>query len=333
MPWRDHSIYGITLRTNFPLAAPLPPGEGTPDLTFTCVTEPPPEANRAVPRALIHSAHLLPSGEPLASLYRAEEFDLIHFAEAVDYYLFPDRIVGRLLDPGFHPIVEVYLLGNVLAYWCEMSGTPVLHASAVVVDGNAVAFTASTRGGKSSLAAGLMQCGCPLLTEDLLRIRFHADGFRVEPGYPQMRFWPHDAERLLGRSDELDPAHPSSPKRRVPVGPGGFGTFCGESRPLGCLYLPSRGEPGSDERAIEIARVPPRRAIVELIRGMFAPRLVKAAGWEQLRFELFADLASRIPVRTVRYPYGFEHFPAVLEAILDDVRHTASSHDSSTDKS
>lgn len=316
--WRSYSIYGLNLKTDFPLTSPLLPGNGPPDLTFTCRSEAPPEAAAAVPRLLRHSPHLLPSGESYESLYRTDGFDLIRLTEVVDFYLFEDRIVGHLLDPEYYYVVELRLLGDLLAYWCERLGTPMLHASGVVVDGRTVAFMATNQGGKSSLAAGLMQLDYPFLTDDVLRVRSHSDRYWADPGYPQMRFWPHDAERILGHYEDLELAHPNFSKRRVPVGPGGFGTICDEARPLACLYLPRRGEPlGS---AIEIIDVPPSQRVIELIRGTFVPGWVKAAGLEQSRFELLGDLVANVPIRAIHYPLGFDHFPSVREAILRDVR-------------
>lgn len=318
--WQSYSVYGITLRTNHPIVAPLPAAGNTPDLTFSCVTAPPPEAAKATPELLCQSTSRLPSGEPWVSLYRAERFDLMHFAEVVDFYLFSDRILGHLLDPEYSHVIEIYLLGGVLAFWCERAGTPMLHASAVVVDGRAVAFVSTNKGGKSSLAAELMGSGYPLLTDDLLRIHPDSDSCRADPGYPEMRFWPRDAERLLGQFDQLKLAHPAYSKRRIPVGGGGFGAFCAQPQPLGCLYLPLRRASQAAKTSVEIDDVPPRRGIVELIRGSFVPHWVKAAGLDQSQFHSFSRLVSRVPLRTITYPAGIEHLPSVRKAILHDLR-------------
>lgn len=317
--WRSYSVYGLTLRTDVSLVTPLMPSEGAPDVTFTRVGARPPEAEAGELRPLRHSRARLPGGEPWLSLCRSDRFDLIRVAEVVDFYLFSDRIVAHLRDPEYAELVETYLLGGVLAFWCERSGTPMLHASAVVARGRAVAFMATNEGGKSSLAAALMEDGCPLLTDDLLRVRRESGGYRVEPGYPQMRFWPHDAERLLGRHEPLELAHPGYAKLRVPVGSAGFGTFRGRAAPLGCLYIPRRIGAAGRVAPIEFVDVPPRQAILELIRGSFVPRWVEAAGYTADQFRLFADLAARVPLRTVAYPDGVEHLPEVRAAILRDL--------------
>lgn len=318
--WRSYSIYGLTLRTDLPLVAPLLPGEGAPDVTFTCVADPPPDAGPGEPRPLRHSRARLPGGAPIFSLYGADRYDLIRFTGVVDYYLFSDRIVAHRVDPQFPlKVVEIYLLGGVLAFWCERGGTPMLHASAVVVKGRAVGFIATNKGGKSSLAAALMKHRYALLTDDVLRIRRHSDRYLAEPGYPQMRFWPHDAERLVGGHERLELAHPGYTKVRVPVGPDGLGTFRGRTTPLGCLYIPRRMDSPAEETPIEIADVPPREAVVELIRGSYTPLLVEAAGYAADQFRRLADLVARVPLRTITYPDGLEHLPAVRDAILRDV--------------
>lgn len=317
--WRSYSVYGLTLSTDYPLIAPLPLSPDEPDITFTCRTEDPPTEHAETLRPLRHSADHLPSGEPWVSLYRADGYDIVHFAEVVDFHLYPHRIVAYLLDPAYSHQVEIYLLGGVLALWCELSGTPMLHASAVVVHDRAAVFVATNEGGKSSLAIALMQLGHPLLTDDILRIRPEANRYWGEPGIPELRLWPHDAERLFGDYEQLDLAHPAYTKRRVPIGKG-FGAFCSEPRPLGCLYLPRRRQPGEDGMEVEIADLPPRQAVIELIRGSFVPRWVEAAGLQRHQLELLSRLVTRVPVRTLSYPHGVERLGLVREKILTDLR-------------
>ena len=105
--------------------------------------------------------------------------------------------------------MEIRLLGPVFSFWLELQGIPVLHASAVLVEGQAVAFLSSNYGGKTSLAATLMQAGHPLLTDDFLPVE-RGDGLYLgRPGYPTMRMWPEEAEHFLGSYEDLGLVHPA----------------------------------------------------------------------------------------------------------------------------
>lgn len=63
-----------------------------------------------------------------------------------------------------------------------LQGLEVLHASAVGLDGCAVAFTAPSGTGKSSLAAHLVAAGAEFLTDDVLALEAHEEGVRAHAG-------------------------------------------------------------------------------------------------------------------------------------------------------
>jgi hypothetical protein len=383
---KRHRLYGLTLASDFPFSHPLPDAApdrrpGPVDVVFE-LTETDPLPGEARPDApdpgsetVYRSPERLPGGESVLTAVRAGPCTILRFAGVGAFSVGPDRIVARPagpLDDDRRTVLELRLLGPVLAFWLERSGCAALHASAVTAGGRAIVFLSSNHGGKSSLAAALMTLGHPMLTDDVLvveRARGPGDGgtggFRGHPGYPQMRLWPEDVDRLLGsggsrfRPRRFPRVHPAFDKVRVPVGPGGLGELDGEHRPVGCLYLPDRrSDPLSDSLGdrpsssspgpppdrdeghgapagtlgawgggavesgiggIGIAPVPPREAVLALVRHSFLPRLVAAMGWQERRLDLLARLVSRVPVRRLIYPSGHEHLPAVARAVLDDL--------------
>src|SRR6185295_16436058 len=165
--------------------------------------------------------------------------------EVGDFYLGADRIVCRPADLGDLGNVEIHLLGTALSCWLESAGVPCLHASAVVADGRAAGFLSHNGGGKSSLAAVMLEGGCALLTDDVLALAPGPQGFIGRSGYPQMRLWPAEADRFCGPAANLPLLHRDFSKLRVPIGAGAFGAFDGGERPLAALYLPLRQEAGT----------------------------------------------------------------------------------------
>ncbi len=314
-----HRLFGLAMASDFAFASRLGVGTGPADLTFTCELAPPAGAAASADFGppVYASPERTPEGESLAYLFCGGGGDLLRFTGVGDFHLSDGRIDCHLRDPRHAFVVELRLLGPVLAYWLERAGLPALHASAVVVGGRAAAFLAGREAGKSVLAACFLAAGDPLLTDDVVAVEEGEDGtFRARPGYPQMRLWPAEAERFGGRGD-LPRVHPRYAKRRVPVGPDGFGTFADSAHPLGVLYLPERhGGPGG----VRIVAVPPREAVIELTRCSFVPRLAAAAGWQARRLATFARLAERVPMRRLRYPAGFERLVEVRAAVLADLR-------------
>jgi hypothetical protein len=197
-----------------------------------------------------------------------------------------------------------------------------LHAAAVVAEGQAAVFMATNSGGKSSLAASLMQAGYPLLSDDLVGLQAGATGVEGRPGYPAMRFWPDQLPYFYDSTEPLERIHPNIPKHRLPVGSGGFGHFLDAATPIGSIYLPERDKTGTSVGAprVEIIRLPPRQAVIELVRGSFLPGLVEHAGLAARRLPLLGRMGAQIPVKRLIYPTGMEHLPMVRDAILADLR-------------
>lgn len=317
---RTRRLYGFHLASDFPLATVCGDGSSrdSPHLTFSvCRLAPASPLWQQTP-PVYASPWQTENGESASLLYRTPGFEVLRFPGLFDFYLWTDRIVCHLLDPGSRLLVEIRLLGPVFAYWLERREMPALHASAVAVDRRAAAFLSTHGAGKSGLAAALMRAGASLLTDDVFPLEERNGAFLGRPGYPQMRMWPDEATHFLGGFEHLPIVHPELSKRRVPIiGPGGFGTFHDAPLPLGCLYLLER-QPDGDAR-IEIREVSPRDALIELLRHSFTPLLVEAAGLQPARFDLLSRLVLQVPVKRLRYPSGFDRLPRVAEAVRRDL--------------
>jgi hypothetical protein len=253
-----------------------------------------------------------PAGESLACLYQLGDRHVFRFPSIGDFAVGAERIDYYLQGPN-RDLAELRFLGPVLSYWFERRGLPTFHASAVSVEGRAIAFASRHGGGKSGLAAGMIAAGASLLTDDLLVLEERDGGWEARPSCPLMRMWPDEAEHFLGRFDDLPLVQKDSEKRSVAVGEGGFGTFHDASSPLACIYLATRVEGAN---AVEIQPVSRSEALIELVRHSFSPRLVEAAGLQPARLDRLARLVRSVPVRRLVYPSGFERLEEVASQIL-----------------
>ncbi len=313
---RFYHLFGLDLASEFPFVSPLVPGSPPAALTITLTRQPLATASRE--HLVYRSPFRTADGEPAALLYRQDTCELLCFPGLADFHLRPGWIAcgSPAVSPDHLAVVEIRLLGPVLAYWLERLGHPALHASAVIVDGRAVAFLSSEGGGKTGIAAALMQeAGCPLLTDDIAALEEREGVFFVRPGYPQMRMWPDAAGHFLGAFEHLPLVHPRLSKRRVPVGlsggPASLGRFHGSPAPLAAIFLPER----RNEPEIEIRPIPPAAAVIELLRHSFTPHMVEAAGLQPVRLDTLARVAGAVPLYRLSYPSGFEHLPRVVESV------------------
>jgi hypothetical protein len=75
-----------------------------------------------------------------------------------------------------------HLVGRVLPFVSTLRGLEPWHASAVAIDGHAVALAGQSGVGKSTLAAQLMLDGAELLADDVLAIQHSGGELRAYPG-------------------------------------------------------------------------------------------------------------------------------------------------------
>ena len=317
--WPVYSLYGFKLASNFPFANRLVETTGEPDLTFRSVSVPPIVGWEEDTPAYASSPQLDGAEESLLSVYRRGSCHILRITGVVDYYIAPESIVCYVLDPAYGYLAEIHFLGIAFSLWLELRGIPALHASAVVIEDSAVVFLATNSGGKSSLAATLMQAGYPLLTDDILPLERRGETFLGRPAYPQMRMWPDQASYFLGHYEDLGIVHPAYSKRRVPVGADGLGTFHGEPSPLARFDLPERRDPAEWGEGIEISPLSRTEALMSLVGQSFVPHTVEALGLQPHRLKLFAQLLSQVHVRRIVYPEGYAHLPRVRRGILSDL--------------
>jgi hypothetical protein len=306
-----HSLFGLTVASDFLFKVVLTPGYGPAELSLALSTRPPVVRPSSPP--LYVSSLRDGDGASLGILYREPQGEIFRFSKAGDFHVKSDRIDCFVPDQD-KDLMELRLLGPVMSYWFERHGHTTLHASAVAVNSLAIAFVSHHGGGKSGLAAAMIQAGASLLTDDVLVIEEQEDCWKAHASYPCMRMWPDEAEHFLGHVSNLPLVHRDSEKRSVTIGPGGFGAFHNEFTALACLYLVSRRE-GSDGD-VEIQTLSRSEALIELIRHSFSARLVAAAGLQPSRLDRLGRLVRQVPVRRLSYPSGFERLPEVAEALL-----------------
>jgi hypothetical protein len=183
--------------------------------------------------------------------------------------------------------VRLFLLGPAISLLLHQRGLLVLHASAVSVGGQAVAFAAEKGEGKSTLAAALHAYGHPLVTDDLLAVEIDDNEcVRVYPGFPQLKLMPDSAAQISATWQELPLLHPDYEKR----GQIASDDFSAEPLPLARLFILSSGE---DEA---VAPLPPQQRFVELVRHSYLAQLLEFTGEGAEHFRQVVKLAQRVPV-------------------------------------
>jgi hypothetical protein len=171
-------VAGLTVRSEFPLPEllPIPRGETSPDveIRYDSVPESLHRATRPTPEAQI---------TPEAVLLDIPGIGRFLVSAGKEIRVEPDSEV-KAED------LRLFLLGSAFGAMYFQRGYFPLHASVVVINGGAVAFSGDPGAGKSTLAAWMNSQGYPLLCDDVCVIRFADDNRPMAyPASPRMKLW------------------------------------------------------------------------------------------------------------------------------------------------
>lgn len=259
-----------------------------------------------------------PSGVPVAEfeengrrLYTATRQDhsyVVRFPECGEFVIAEhlDRVSVRRDPGGEHvDLLPVLMSGTVAAIVHGLRGATLLHASAVEVDGRALAFIGRSGQGKSTIAGLLCAHGASLVTDDVLL---------VDQNDPAMCVGGANEVRLRSAAADLADAHPEftsrvTPDARTAIAPAN--TVEG-SLPLGAIVIPS---PSREADEVTLVELPPKPRLLALLAF---PRI---AGWTDRavlarQFATLARLAERVPVYTATVPWGPPFDPEVARALM-----------------
>lgn len=209
----------------------------------------------------------------------------------------------------------VYVLGFLLHHREFLT----LHASAVEVDGGAVAFIGPKGMGKSTTASVFYERGHRILSDDMVACRpCREETPRTDPGFPWMKLGDKALRGVLGRDgDDLERSVPGSSKRIVPI----HGQQPGRPLPLRHIYvLGYHEETGQD---VEIEPVDQKQACLLLLSQSFVQMFLgESAGSQHL--DQCAALSRRVPVSALARPRSMDALPSVYGAVRRDLETTRS---------
>lgn len=306
-----YRLFGITIETDLPLPAPHADVREA-DLMVVS------RAARPVPDAPPTGSIILDAQVGTTRFYvaRSDGGYGIRFPGWCDAWFDPSLRQIELVPDNeeARPLLPLFLSGNVLATVLTLSGECVLHASAVEIDGRALAFVGAAGMGKSTLAAIMCAAHARLLTDDLLRLVEVPGGFSCLSGTAEIRL----------REGTSSLAATLSGVER-PSADGRTGVVMNETNrsvPLGTIVFPRQSRTATTLAATHLTS---SEALMELTRyprmfGWLAPEVLEQT------FRWNSRLARKIPTYRVVIPWGPPFTPGVatkLAALLERGDETA----------
>ena len=236
------------------------------------------------------------------------------------------QIWGTYFAPLTMDDLVVYLCGPVMGFVLRRRGVMALHASAVVIEGQAVVLCGPSEAGKSTTAAALALRGIPVLSDDITALSASSEYVQVEPGYPRICLWPDAVHDLLGHRDALPRLTPGWEKRFLSLD-GSKASFELHRKPLGAVYLLApRSEEGDPPRIEELGA---REALLELVQNTYMNWLLDRHQ-RAAEFDALSGLVSQVPVRRIVPHADPRRISELCDLILADAKRLAAERDSAS---
>jgi hypothetical protein len=216
-----YGVYGLAIEADAPIDGAPAAEFSTPDIRVRMQAMPP-----FAPRAPLFD-------DENVTIFRDGDAYLFQYRDGTRFLIDGATIWSTWPESSTPEDTATYLLGPVLAFVLRRRGTLSLHASAVAIDGRAVAIAAPPSGGKSTTAAAFAARGARVLTEDVLPIAWRDSVPWALSGYPRIRLWPETVIARHGAADALPLLTPTWTKRYLDLG----AQFQGDPQPLGAIVV------------------------------------------------------------------------------------------------
>lgn len=208
-----------------------------------------------------------------------------------------------------------FLLDQVLPRLVAHDKQLVLHAGAVRVLEQSIAFLGESGLGKSTLVASFAQDGFSVLSDDALLVGLNGKTPNLKALYPSLRLFPDSIAAVYPTGSETVAMATYSSKRRLSV----HSSTDSGAYAIGMLIFL---ESDSANEEIEFNRVSSAQACIRLIENSFAldpTNKTHAAA----RLKKAGILANAVPAFSLFYPRQYDRLPEVRQMIfqtLDNIR-------------
>lgn len=306
-----YRLYGLTLETSVPLPCARISRGGEPDVSLRAGDAHEFDAARRdlrlprTPRDWFECRRL-PDGTTYLRWQKLFEFLISSDGRVITFHR-----LAHATDES----LTTYLLGQVLSFSLVSFKREPLHATAIVIGGEAVGFLGDCGYGKSTIGAAFISRGFHLLTDDVLAIEPRNGVWMAHAGPPRLKVFPSVSKRVLARRG-VTRLNSGTSKLVLKLS---ADEACGTPVPLTALYV--LGEParkkGPEPSRVELLPLRGADAFLEITRAAFNVIQTDRARLAN-HFELASRVANEIPVRRLVYPRRIRRLSDVCDAVIAD---------------
>lgn len=210
-------------------------------------------------------------------------------------------------DTGLdHTYLKILILGPVLTLLLQQRNYLVLHASAIDINGHAVAFIGTNGTGKSTTLFALNKKGYPLITDDILCITSTNDIPLVNPSYPRLKL---NEDVMIFMNENIY----STPKTHVYADKYSYlvNKYSSSQKPLKNIYVLETGT------ECKIETISSKESLMKLIESsycfeMFSDKEIKD------NFKDCAQILENVQVKRLKILRSFYKLPDLIKIIEND---------------
>lgn len=257
-------------------------------------------------------------GEASTTFHRTADGFLLRFLEGADFEIELARrtVICTPLPEVSDAYVRNIFSNQIMPLVWTYEGSPVLHASCVVIDGGAYGFMGPSGRGKSTLAAAFASHGHAFLTDDGMLIERNESGLQVRPYLASVRLMPDSQAALFGEEEIAEPDNGEwAPKARIVAS--ARMPHAETPAPLKAIYVLA------DSGASEATFVPLTAAesLDALLKNSF---LLDSQDKARIRthFRTMAELAEGFPMSRLDFPRDLARLSDTVAAIVSHARTT-----------
>jgi hypothetical protein len=204
-------------------------------------------------------------------------------------------------------LLQIFILGVCFGVLLHQRGALVLHASAVAVNNQVVAFMGHSGWGKSATAAALHMRGHSIIADDIVALKMqHGEEPQILPGPLQLKLCPDVLSTVL-QVDASKPPQvlPHREKRTYSIENSNLQT----RPPLAAIFVLKQA------KKISIEAISSLEAFMELLRFSYLAKLIEKTKTLQQHFHQCAYLAQHVPILRLHRPQNLSLLSNVAQLV------------------
>lgn len=224
-------------------------------------------------------------------LYLLDNKPLFKIKNGEEIIVNPKSIINTHINLDF---LRSLILGAGMGLLLMQRGDLILHASAVNMNGGAVAFMGWSGSGKSTIATAMNNRGYPFVTDDILKIDIDTtDTPMAFPSFPRVKLWDDTIKHMPDDPSLFQKIHPKVQKYFYNL----ENSFYPNSLPFKMIYIIEDGEKN------EIIPLKTQDALVNVAKNSYCINTFDFdSAMKSQNFFQCANLVKKVPVkRLIRY--------------------------------